>query len=58
MAVRVGAGGLRLTTSPGAAWNGPLVLLFEAEADSLRRVVLPGATVDLPAPKKTDDKVN
>ena len=58
MAVRVGAGGLRLTTSPGAAWNGPLVLLFEAAADSLRRVVLPGATVDLTAPKKTDDKVN
>ncbi|MFN2376895.1 MAG: hypothetical protein ABR538_10180 [Candidatus Binatia bacterium] len=56
MAVRVGPGGLRLRTPPGSSWKGPLLLLFaRLGGETPRRVVLPGAAVELPAPPKSDD---
>lgn len=56
MAVRVGPGGLRLRTPPGASWKGPLLLLFARLGGEVpRRVVLPGASVDLPALPKDDE---
>jgi len=55
LAIRVGTGGFRVSIKPGADWNGPLVLLFDAQGESPRRVELPGATVELPLPSKPDD---
>lgn len=55
LAIRLGTGGFRVTIQPGADWNGPLILLFDAQGESPRRVVLPGVTVELPLPSKESD---
>lgn len=55
LAIRLGTGGFRVSIKPGADWNGPLILLFDAQGESPRRVALPGATVELPLLSKDGD---
>ena len=52
LAVLVATGGVRLTNTATEAWHGSVLLLFRPGPDVLRRVELPGATVELPAPKQ------
>lgn len=42
--------GVRLTTSPTTAWQGPLVLLFAAPPAAASELALGGVTVKIPAP--------
>ena len=58
LAIHVRDSGFRVTAKPGSAWKGPLVLLFEQQAESPRRVLLPGVTVELPLRARSDDRTN
>lgn len=58
MSIRVGQSGFRLTTNPGSKWQGQLVLFFEAGGQRPRRIVLPGAAVDIPVPEPSGGKAN
>jgi hypothetical protein len=53
LAYGVDAGGFWLSNSPGTAWNGPMLLLFETKDRDIRHIALPGPTVQVP-PAKND----
>jgi len=55
LAIRVGTGGFAITAG-AEPLDVPLVLLFAHEAETSRRIVLPGLTVELPLPGKDDDR--
>jgi hypothetical protein len=46
---RVGPGGFKLTGPAAAAWTGPMLMLFEAQAEPPKSVSIAGKAVDLSA---------
>ena len=54
LAMRVTGGGFRLVTAPGAEAGVRLLLLFRDKPSVLRRIVFPGATLELPVAETTD----
>jgi hypothetical protein len=50
LATEVDDGGMRLVAT--GEWQGPLVLMFKADPQTLRKVTIPGAEVELPPSKQ------